>query len=738
MIRVHLFLLESLAAFAGSYTVQVIPPPSGLSPPISMIGINNAGQVAGTGCYLQCAVDGQQLPQAFIASPSGSVLIPLPGPFPVASTNGQAINNQGEVVGTQNFVVAGGVGFTFPFIGTGTAIGTPSSASPSYGTGINDAGQIAGITTVFVESTSTFLFPAFIGTASAITPIPSPAGWTSMNPSGINSSGQIVGYGVNGSNTQGTQVFMATASSATPVPFPPSGGSSPYTSAGSGGINDAGLVVGTADSATASAAFIGTAAGTTVIPMPPGATFTSVSSQSINNSGVVVGASDRGGWIWDSTSGARLLNTYVTGGWNITNGISISNNGLILAQGSLNDGPTQYVELIPSVASSVAKVGIFRGGFYWLLDVDGNRQWDDPPDQAFAYGGIAGDVPITGDWTGDGHTKVGIYRAKNGLFILDTNGDEVFDSGDAVYKFLQNVGGPQPGDVPVVGDWNGSGTSKIGIVRDGFLWLLDLNGDGVYEPGTDLEYVFGGAPGDIPVVGDWTGTGTTKIGVLRDVFLWLLDANGNGTWDGTAGGDFAFAFGGIPGDVPVVGDWTGDGVTKVGMFRAGFLWVLDSDDPGVTNATGQAPIIAFAFGGVAGDVPIVGKWFAPPASITPTGGTPQSAAINTAFAAPLALQVMGIDGYPVSGVTMGFSVPMSGASATFVGSQMTAVTNLGGVTSSAILTANGTTGGPYNVTATIQSCGFYPGCPGSATPANFSLTNTSTPALRSPHGQKDE
>jgi hypothetical protein len=189
--------------------------------------------------------------------------------------------------------------------------------------------------------------------------------------------------------------------------------------------------------------------------------------------------------------------------------------------------------------------------------------------------------------------------------------------------------------------------------------------------------------------------------------------------------------------VPVVGDWTGDGVSKVGMYRAGFLWVLDSTDPAITNATGQAPLIAFAFGGIVGDVPIVGKWFAPPASITPTGGTPQSAGINTAFAALLTLQVMGSDGYPVSGVTMEFTVPMSGASATFAGSQMTAVTNSDGVATSAILTANGTTGGPYNVTATVQSCGSYPGCPGSATPANFSLTNTTTPALRSLPGQKD-
>ena len=239
--------------------------------------------------------------------------------------------------------------------------------------------------------------------------------------------------------------------------------------------------------------------------------------------------------------------------------------------------------------------------------------------------------------------------------------------------------------------------------------------------------MFGGVPGDIPVVGDWTGTGTSKIGVLRDGFLWLLDANGNGTYDGTAGGDYAFAFG-APGDVPVVGDWTGDGVTKVGMFRRGFFWVLDSVDPSVTNATGSAPLIAFPFGGIAGDVPIVGKWFAPPASITATGGTPQSTLVNTSFLLPLSLSVTGVDGYGVSGVTMQYTVPANGASATFAGGVTTEVTSPAGTATSALPSANATAG-TYSVTAKVSSCGTYPGC-GSVTPASFSLTNTmSVPSL---------
>ena len=54
----------------------------------------------------------------------------------------------------------------------------------------------------------------------------------------------------------------------------------------------------------------------------------------------------------------------------------------------------------------------------------------------------------------------------------------------------------------------------------------DYNGNGVWEgPAVDTKYIFGLA-GDIPVVGDWNGDGRTKIGVFRNG-IWYLDFNGN-------------------------------------------------------------------------------------------------------------------------------------------------------------------------------------------------------------------
>jgi hypothetical protein len=105
-------------------------------------------------------------------------------------------------------------------------------------------------------------------------------------------------------------------------------------------------------------------------------------------------------------------------------------------------------------------------------------------------------------------------------------------------------------------------------------------------------------------------------------------------------------------------------------------------------------------------------------TITATSGTPQSANVSTAFAAPLVATVK-LGANPVSGAVVTFTPPASGASGTFAGGVNTATTNASGVATSAVFTANATVGGPYNVVATT---------PGAAAPANFSLTNTAVVA----------
>lgn len=102
------------------------------------------------------------------------------------------------------------------------------------------------------------------------------------------------------------------------------------------------------------------------------------------------------------------------------------------------------------------------------------------------------------------------------------------------------------------------------------------------------------------------------------------------------------------------------------------------------------------------------------ASIVATGGTPQSATISSAFTNPLVATVTDSGGNPVSGVSVTFTAPSSGASGTFAGSVKTATTNASGVATAAQFTANATTGS-YAVTASVS---------GVSAKASFALTNT--------------
>ncbi|HEX3540492.1 MAG TPA: glycoside hydrolase domain-containing protein [Acidimicrobiales bacterium] len=102
-----------------------------------------------------------------------------------------------------------------------------------------------------------------------------------------------------------------------------------------------------------------------------------------------------------------------------------------------------------------------------------------------------------------------------------------------------------------------------------------------------------GIPGDVPLMCDWTGDGTAGVGVFRNG-VWYIRKN-----LGSGPADFAFSFG-IPGDIPVCGDWTGQGHAMPGVFRNGFWYLRTS----LTSGPGDI-VVAF---GIPGDRPVVGRW----------------------------------------------------------------------------------------------------------------------------------
>jgi serine-aspartate repeat-containing protein C/D/E len=240
--------------------------------------------------------------------------------------------------------------------------------------------------------------------------------------------------------------------------------------------------------------------------------------------------------------------------------------------------------------------------------------------------GLSGAIPVTGDWNGDGVTDIGVFL--NGLWFIDLNGNGEWDENDLWVKLGQKD------DRPVTGDWDGDGKTDIGIF--GPAWIGDTHAVAV-EPGlpdalnppknryknvppepedaaigwrsmkrtsagkirSDLiDHVFQfGAQGDQPVIGDWNGDGIYAIGIFRNG-TWFIDIDGDGRWSAA---DMVVEFG-QEGDIPLVGDWTGDGVSKLGVWRNGTFY-LDTNNNHVLDATDKV----FALGNP-GDKPFVGDF----------------------------------------------------------------------------------------------------------------------------------
>ena len=132
--------------------------------------------------------------------------------------------------------------------------------------------------------------------------------------------------------------------------------------------------------------------------------------------------------------------------------------------------------------------------------------------------------------------------------------------------------------------------TATGVFRpsDGHVYLKDTNASGYAD--TDI---FFGTTGDVPVSGDWNGDDVDTIGIYRNGTFYLRNANTPGYADMVVGF-------GTAGDLPVAGDWDGDGVDTMGIYRDGTFYLRDSNSPG-------GPDLTFILGGV-GDVPIAGDW----------------------------------------------------------------------------------------------------------------------------------
>lgn len=264
--------------------------------------------------------------------------------------------------------------------------------------------------------------------------------------------------------------------------------------------------------------------------------------------------------------------------------------------------------LSPAQAATTAQLGVFRPQTgQWFVDYSGNHAWDRcGPDGCLGQFGAPIDLPVTGDWSGNGVPNIGVFRPADGRWYLDLNGNSFWDGCGTDGCF-----GPfgAPVDRPVIGDWDGTGTLRFGVFRPTTgQWYFDLNGNGTWDGcGKDRCQGTFGAPEDWPVAGDMDGDNITEFGVYRpSTGMWYFDFDHNGSWSG-CGADGCMGPFGAPEDRPVMTDIDGNGQLEFGVFRPSTSqWYFDLDHNGTWSGCGADGCFG-GFGGP-GDLPVVGAW----------------------------------------------------------------------------------------------------------------------------------
>ena len=172
--------------------------------------------------------------------------------------------------------------------------------------------------------------------------------------------------------------------------------------------------------------------------------------------------------------------------------------------------------------------------------------------------------------------------AQGSVGVVDTSTGQWFlrnpSNGQTTSFFFGN-----PGDLPMVGDWDGDGDETPGLYRqiDGFVYLRNSNSQGV----ADIRFFFGN-PGDIPLAGDFDGDGFDSVAIYRPAAGQIFIINKLGANEGGLGAaDYSYFFGN-PGDKPFVGDFDGDGDDEVGLHResTGLVYFRFSTTQGVAEA----------------------------------------------------------------------------------------------------------------------------------------------------------
>jgi hypothetical protein len=166
--------------------------------------------------------------------------------------------------------------------------------------------------------------------------------------------------------------------------------------------------------------------------------------------------------------------------------------------------------------------------------------------------GLGSDVPLTGDFSGDGQNDLTVFRSSEGNWYFLNSPGNTFGS----FRWGAD------GDIPVPGDFDRDGKTDIAVWRPGSGdWYIFRSATGAFQS------FHWGANGDLPLAGDFDGDRVADFAVFRP----NAPNMGQGAWYITLSNlnsSFnTFIQWGAATDRPVPADYDGDGITDIAVYR---------------------------------------------------------------------------------------------------------------------------------------------------------------------------
>jgi hypothetical protein len=194
--------------------------------------------------------------------------------------------------------------------------------------------------------------------------------------------------------------------------------------------------------------------------------------------------------------------------------------------------------------------------------------------------GESGDIAVPADFNGDGVCDPAVCRPSTGYWYVH------FAGGDYSYHW-----GGETFDTPVAADFSGDGTADFGIFefKESGEWKLSYTG---FDGGDEIQF---GLEGDVPVAGDYDGDGVADIAAWRPDD----DEEGNGCWyvlyAASGWEEYDAIPWGLSDDLPVPGDYDGDGKLDVAVWRpSDGVWHIRESSNGyfstLFGADGDVPL----------------------------------------------------------------------------------------------------------------------------------------------------